>query len=690
VIALAVGASVAVFPVAFTASAHAGLTPSTDWTAVSLPSQYVIDNATEGLVRNPVSCVSGTGFCMAIASDTNIVLPPYFEVGQADLVSTDGGQTWTAYTDMPTSMLVSSVSCVTTSVCWAAGAGWNDQPTIAETTDGGQTWTDMTPSAWAGAGWSWWPNSIDCVSATTCWLAGQTGNSVQSPAIAEFTDSGASWTTYSNDPTATWATEANLPTFTPNDPNGTYILNGISCISALDCVAVGGLNESDGVAQVISTTDGGATWSLSTDPTLSGLQQLVSVDCLPVSGGLPVCNAAAAATQAGGPAEVTSADGGTTWSGMQTYDNTGWLSSISCPDTEHCWAAGSGTTVALVGTADGGSSWSAETSDTANEYGYVSCATVSLCIADTDGALWVTTDGGGLSSAAATSPVTQPLAASATGRTQAGQPVTLSLPKVSGAQVSARTGLGVTVIGKYHQLPGTSPAATSVSAAVTKSNGTSYVRSVPIGRNNYYRVTLTRVPTGTTTIIFTAAHARKVTVHVTGYRDAAPQVSGLSSHAGPIGGGNTLTITGSGFGHVTAVDFGTVPGTDVTIRSATTLTVRVPASPVQAKYVTVVTSDGGPSPLTGRSLYNYLPVPSVSRISPRSGNASGGTRVTISGTDLAYVRAVFFGTHRATHLIVVSLHTITAVAPAGKGTVDVRVKTAGGISKAVSADRFSY
>src|SRR5208282_6757316 len=99
--------------------------------------------------------------------------------------------------------------------------------------------------------------------------------------------------------------------------------------------------------------------------------------------------------------ELMSSDGGATWSGMQTFDVTGWLNSISCADARHCWAAGSGTSVALVGTTNGGTSWSTVTSDTTNEDGSVSCATANFCVATTDGALWVTSTDGGLGPAAA-------------------------------------------------------------------------------------------------------------------------------------------------------------------------------------------------------------------------------------------------------------------------------------------------
>jgi hypothetical protein len=115
--------------------------------------------------------------------------------------------------------------------------------------------------------------------------------------VDETTDGGATWTSFSN-----------LPIIPRNDPDGTYTLDGISCISALACVVVGGLNYYDGKAQIIATTDGGATWSLSLDPTLAGLQQLFSVACLPVPGGLPTCRPAGNAGAGGGPAIVTSTE----------------------------------------------------------------------------------------------------------------------------------------------------------------------------------------------------------------------------------------------------------------------------------------------------------------------------------------------------------------------------------------------
>ena len=74
----------------------------------------------------------------------------------------------------------------------------------------------------------------------------------------------------------------------------------------------------------------------------------------------------------------------------------------------------------------------------------------------------------------------------------------------------------------------------------------------------------------------------------------------------------------------------------------------------------------------------------MSAISPGSGPAAGGTTVTITGTDLASATAVKFGGVAAT----ISSDTATqivATSPAGTGTVDVTVTTAGGTSATSSS-----
>jgi hypothetical protein len=158
-------------------------------------------------------------------------------------------------------------------------------------------------------------------------------------------------------------------------------------------------------------------------------------------------------------------------------------------------------------------------------------------------------------------------------------------------------------------------------------------------------------------------------------------------------GGRRLTITGARFSGATKVVFGPPtsrhPGTGLKVLSATRLAVVTPAG-TGAGYVTVSTARGGPSALTGRAVYNFLPRPTVTGLSPGSGPAGGGALVTITGTGFGYVRAVHFGGAPATQLQVLSSRKLTVVAPPGAGTVNVTVTTLGGTSATGPAGQYAY
>lgn len=374
-------------PAARAQAAQPAALSSADWAQAMLPANYYVSDTPV-----PVSCVPGAKLCVALPLDSAVILPS-FRVGQAAAVSTNAGKSWTGYATLPTGLTLTGLSCVSSTVCWASGTGPAGEPAVAETTDGAQTWANMSPASWASA--TWWPNSIDCVSASTCWLAGQDESHGVAPALVETTDGGNTWTQLSN-----------LPVITQYDPNGTYQLNAISCVSASSCVAVGGLNYSDGKAVVITTADGGSSWSLSSDPTLLKSQQLFGVSCLTTAGGTVRCVAAADAPAAAGPVTLVSRDGGATWGHRQSFDTTGWFSSVSCATVSRCWVAGAGTSVALAGTLDGGTSWSTVSSDTTDQEGAVSCLNSRVCVAAVDNGLWVTQDDGGLTADAASAPGT--------------------------------------------------------------------------------------------------------------------------------------------------------------------------------------------------------------------------------------------------------------------------------------------
>jgi IPT/TIG domain/WD40-like Beta Propeller Repeat len=85
------------------------------------------------------------------------------------------------------------------------------------------------------------------------------------------------------------------------------------------------------------------------------------------------------------------------------------------------------------------------------------------------------------------------------------------------------------------------------------------------------------------------------------------------------------------------------------------------------------------------------PAPTVTKVSPRKGLASGGLSVRIKGSNLANVTAVRFGSEEATNVQVKSTREITATSPqAIGGTVDVIVTTTSGSSVPALVDQFKF
>lgn len=169
---------------------------------------------------------------------------------------------------------------------------------------------------------------------------------------------------------------------------------------------------------------------------------------------------------------------------------------------------------------------------------------------------------------------------------------------------------------------------------------------------------------------------------------AAPVVTSISPNSGPTSGGTTVVITGSGFSSATVVTFGGTAAVH-TVISDTQITATSPAGAAGTVDVTV-TTPGGTSAISAADRFTYVTAPVVTSISPNTGLRAGGTSVTINGTGLTGATAVNFGATPATSFTVNSASQITATSPAGSGTVDIRVTTAGGTSGSSGADQFTY
>jgi hypothetical protein len=170
------------------------------------------------------------------------------------------------------------------------------------------------------------------------------------------------------------------------------------------------------------------------------------------------------------------------------------------------------------------------------------------------------------------------------------------------------------------------------------------------------------------------------------YSAGAPMISMVSPSTGPVAGGTSVVLTGSDFSGATGVTFGTLSASGFTVISSTQISAITPAGAAGPVDVIVTGPGGNSAPTT----FTYLSLPTVTGVAPNSGPATGGTAVTISGTDLTGATDVTFGGVSATNVTVDSPTQITATSPFGVGTVDVRVTTPGGTSATSAADQFTY
>jgi hypothetical protein len=186
-------------------------------------------------------------------------------------------------------------------------------------------------------------------------------------------------------------------------------------------------------------------------------------------------------------------------------------------------------------------------------------------------------------------------------------------------------------------------------------------------------------PAGTGTVSVTVTTAGGTSNGISYTYVPAPVISSAVLNIGPETGGNTVTITGTGYTGATSVNFGATPAISFTVVSDTEITATAPAG--AGTVLLTVTTIGGTS---NGVAYTYVPAPAITAIVPSAGPVTGDNTVTITGTGFTWAASVHFGAAPATSFTVVSDTQIIAVAPAGTGTVSTTVTTAGGTSNGIS------
>lgn len=168
---------------------------------------------------------------------------------------------------------------------------------------------------------------------------------------------------------------------------------------------------------------------------------------------------------------------------------------------------------------------------------------------------------------------------------------------------------------------------------------------------------------------------------------SAPVVTQISPNLGCIAGGLNTNIGGSGLFEPSAVQFGGVNALQFTPVSVSLITATTPAGATGTVNVSVTGSCGTGTLASG---FTYTASPILTSVTPNSGCVSGGTSVTITGSNLDYITQVTVGGKPALGFTIGSATLVTAVSPSSAtvGSVDVVVYNLCG--SYVSPNAFTY
>ena len=157
------------------------------------------------------------------------------------------------------------------------------------------------------------------------------------------------------------------------------------------------------------------------------------------------------------------------------------------------------------------------------------------------------------------------------------------------------------------------------------------------------------------------------------------------------GGSTTATVSAAQYS-ITVKSKKVIPGPFTPPKLGGTFTVPCGVVGNQTVKVTEPNTTLLAGTISATTSLDVLPgtTPAVTSISPDRGPSGGGTPVTISGCNFTGATGVKFGTASAQSFHVNSDTSLTAVSPAGKGTVDIVVTGSGGSSSPTSAAAFTY
>lgn len=331
-----------------------------------------------------VACGSATN-CVAVGNTIGTGKGGGVETEQFIITTGNGGKTWAITSPPGVAGELLGVTCPGAASCIAVGYGSEgsqpiDTGEVAEVLVNGKvTHTYDIPDATFTEG-----RSISCVSMEVCNVIGthfSSGNFFTTAVDLSTTNGGVTWTHHP---------------FPPNPFGKNTALavgDAVSCVSETTCVAGGQWQTGSGPRTglgfggfIVSTTDGGAKWTLEKLPfvfaSIDGLQCEQSVGCVAV-GQKAIIEPHGEAT---GDALVTRTgnDDGTGWEpGNIPRNTTGFqLHGVTCV-SRHCLAVGSDRSNRdeVLASADGGADWTSTMVPAATNEGLeaVRCGSATSC-----------------------------------------------------------------------------------------------------------------------------------------------------------------------------------------------------------------------------------------------------------------------------------------------------------------------
>lgn len=174
------------------------------------------------------------------------------------------------------------------------------------------------------------------------------------------------------------------------------------------------------------------------------------------------------------------------------------------------------------------------------------------------------------------------------------------------------------------------------------------------------------------------------------YLPDLPVVCAVSPSEGPLTGGNSVAIAGTGFADGDTVSLGGKPCTGGKVQGTTAITCTAPAGDTVGKVDLAITAPTGLVGLLPKA-YGYVgpaPLPELQAAVPNEGPKGGGTYVVLQGKHLPGDASVTVGGNVAS-VVGATATALVVIAPAGKaGPADIVVQGGNGVAKLTAG--FTY